>query len=562
MNKNPYRRKHIIPLFYGKVCFLISLIYVCVMQIYCVSWSETIYRFSKDYWEKIEKSPELTLEGKEWEKSFDKNTGIMLFSIPSAINLGMYQFVHVYVSSNEGYEVRWGWSSKKWGDKIHFPSEGIRLINDSKTHIYSFTLKFTDKENPIFDKTNKVWVEIKGLTKEDEVKLSQVVFVPYDKKHPRQLTIGGVCMDVLWDEKMIFNRKIEQGMELIFYTGIYNPVLGAYKKSSEGKDWQSDGISFSIDVVSKDNAEKIYQSEMKPQTTEEDREWKRVVLNLAKYAGQEIEVIFQMTPINNFIGDFGVWGNPMLVSKIVEDSQTKTNFFIISCDTLRPDHLLPYGYYLPTSPNLDTFAKDAVVFENAYTTQTFTPVAHMSMLTGRYPEGHGLTRNTDVFPYIETLPELMRNYGYMTAGFAGFLWWFIPSRGFGRGMDWFSVPEGGREGNRRTVIEVCDEAKDWIIKNENQQMFVFMHNYDVHSKAYGQLMYDAGEERFKMFSRGLVRPEIGYVGCEDIPSLGLLLQYLTTGDVFPTEEEITYIRALYDDCVYKVDYALGDFLLS
>lgn len=559
MNRSLYRKKYIISLFYGKVAFQIVFVCVCILQIYCVSWGETIYRFSKEYWEKIEKSPELTLEGKGWEKSFDKNTGIMLFSTVSPINLGMYQFVHICVASNSGYEVKWGWSSKKWDNKIYFPSEGIRLINDNKIHTYSFALRFMDKENPIFDKADKVWVEIKGISNENEIELSQVVFIPYDKKHPRQLTMGGVCMDVLWDEKMIFNQKIEQGMELVFYTGIYNPILGAYKKVSKGNDWQTDGISFSIDVISEGNTEKIYQSEMRPQMAEEDRNWKRVALNLARYAGREIEFIFQMTSINNSIGDFGVWGNPMLVNTIIGDSQDKIPFFIISCDTLRPDHLLPYGYYLPTSPHLDAFAKDAVVFENAYTTQTFTPVAHMSMLTGRYPEGHGLTRNTDVFPYVKTLAELMRNYGYMTAGFAGFLWWFIPSRGFGRGMDLFSVPEEGREGNRRTIIEVCDEAKDWIIKNENQRMFVFMHNYDVHSKAYGDLIYDAGEERFKMFSRELVKPEIGYIGCEDIPSLGLLLQYLTTGDVYPTEEEIAYIRALYDDCVYKVDYALGDF---
>ncbi|MGC9054930.1 MAG: sulfatase, partial [Candidatus Hydrogenedens sp.] len=449
--------------------------------------------------------------------------------------------------------------SKKWDDNIYFPSEGMRLINDGKIHTYSFALRFSDKENPIFDTVDKVWVEIQGISDEKEVNLEKVNFVPYEKKHPRQLTIGSVCMDVLWNEKVIFTRKIEQGMKLIFYIGIYNPILGAYKKTSESQDWQTDGIAFSIHIVSDGSTDAIYHAEMRPQVTEEDRKWKRGVLSLDKYESKEVEFIFEMNPINNSIGDFGVWGNPMLVNTTIENNQKGPPFFIISCDTLRPDHLLPYGYYLPTSPNLDNFAKDAVVFENAYTTQTFTPVAHMSMLTGRFPEGHGLTRNTDVYPYVGTLPELMRDYGYTTAGFAGFLWWFIPSRGFARGMDLFSVPEEGREGNRRTVLEVCNETKDWIAHQQNQRIFVFMHNYDVHSKAYGNLIYDAGEEHFKMFSRGMVRPENGYIGCEDIPSLGLLLQYLATGDVYPTEEEIAYIHALYDDCVYKVDYALGDF---
>lgn len=35
---------------------------------------------------------------------------------------------------------------------------------------------------------------------------------------------------------------------------------------------------------------------------------------------------------------------------------------LITCDTLRADRLGVYGYDLPTSPRVDAFAKDAVVF--------------------------------------------------------------------------------------------------------------------------------------------------------------------------------------------------------
>ncbi len=546
----------------GKNAFLIiTIILGYIVQIHSISMGETIYRFSKEFWENREKLQELKLEGEEWERYVDKNTGIISFLKSSSINLGMYQFIRIYVASKEGQEIRWGWTSKRWGDKVYFPSGGINLINDGKVHIYPFALKFPDKENSIFDICDKICIEVKGSSGESNVELLKVELVPYDKPYPRQLTLCSVCMDVLWDDTMVFTKKIEEGTDLIFYTGIYNPVLGAYKKFSEGKDWETDGISFSINVKADEVTETIYQAEMRPQIKEEDRWWKRVVLNLNKYAGKELELIFQMDSLENPIGDFGVWGNPMLVSSINKDtySQEYPHFFIISCDTLRPDHLLPYGYHLPTSPNLDAFAKDAVVFENAYTTQTFTPVAHMSILTGRYPENHGLTRNTDVHPYVETLPELMRNYGYITGGFVGFLWWFIPSRGFARGMDLFSIPEEGSVGNRRSVIEVCEEAKDWIIKNETQKLFVFMHNYDVHSKAYGDFIYDAEEDEFKVFSSGLTRPKNGYIGCENISLSGSLFTYLATGDVFPVEEEVDYLRALYDDCVYKVDYALGDF---
>jgi len=38
---------------------------------------------------------------------------------------------------------------------------------------------------------------------------------------------------------------------------------------------------------------------------------------------------------------------------------------LISLDTLRADHLGIYGYHRNTSPNIDSFAKESIIFENA-----------------------------------------------------------------------------------------------------------------------------------------------------------------------------------------------------
>ena len=38
------------------------------------------------------------------------------------------------------------------------------------------------------------------------------------------------------------------------------------------------------------------------------------------------------------------------------------NVVLISFDTVRADHLPVYGYARPTSPNIDAFAENAVVF--------------------------------------------------------------------------------------------------------------------------------------------------------------------------------------------------------
>lgn len=94
------------------------------------------------------------------------------------------------------------------------------------------------------------------------------------------------------------------------------------------------------------------------------------------------------------------------------------HIFLISCDTLRPDHLLPYGYDLPTSYHLDQFAKDAVICRRAYTTETFTPVAHASLLTGLHPENHKLTVDLSIDSNVKLLGEELQKLGYYTSGIA------------------------------------------------------------------------------------------------------------------------------------------------
>ena len=66
---------------------------------------------------------------------------------------------------------------------------------------------------------------------------------------------------------------------------------------------------------------------------------------------------------------------------------------LVSIDTLRADHLPAYGHAGVQTPNLDRFARDAIVFENAYTHVPLTLPAHVSILTGLLPFEHGVRDN-------------------------------------------------------------------------------------------------------------------------------------------------------------------------
>ena len=90
-------------------------------------------------------------------------------------------------------------------------------------------------------------------------------------------------------------------------------------------------------------------------------------------------------------------------------------YVLISIDTLRADHLGLYGYPRPTSPFLDSLARRATVFEEAYAQFPSTLVSHMSMLTGLYPREHGVfPPNAVLSPKVEMLAEVFQRAGFRT----------------------------------------------------------------------------------------------------------------------------------------------------
>jgi arylsulfatase A-like enzyme len=68
------------------------------------------------------------------------------------------------------------------------------------------------------------------------------------------------------------------------------------------------------------------------------------------------------------------------------------NVVVITIDATRPDHMSLYGYERDTTPNLSRFAKDAVVFEHAYSPSTWTSLAVPALLRGVFPRRMRWTR--------------------------------------------------------------------------------------------------------------------------------------------------------------------------
>ena len=122
-----------------------------------------------------------------------------------------------------------------------------------------------------------------------------------------------------------------------------------------------------------------------------------------------------------------------------------SNLLFVVLDTVRKDHLTPYGYDRPTSPELAAFADEATVFESAVAPAPWTLPVHASMFTGLYPSQHGATQERPYLSDVATLASVLSAAGHDTGCFSANAW-ITPytrlTRGFDRHDAFFEVLPG------------------------------------------------------------------------------------------------------------------------
>jgi hypothetical protein len=100
-----------------------------------------------------------------------------------------------------------------------------------------------------------------------------------------------------------------------------------------------------------------------------------------------------------------------------QHSGGKPNIFIIGVDSLRPDHISYLGYSRLTTPNIDDFLKNSIVFPQTITPLGRTFPSWVSLLTGQYPKSNGARFNLigkNQLRFEKTLGDIFRENGYTT----------------------------------------------------------------------------------------------------------------------------------------------------
>ena len=92
----------------------------------------------------------------------------------------------------------------------------------------------------------------------------------------------------------------------------------------------------------------------------------------------------------------------------------RPNVLVIVSDTFRRDHLGVYGHPWIRTPNLDAFARSAVVFDGHTISSFPTMPARANILTGTFSFTH---ISWEPLPrHLVTMPEVLSRAGYHTMG--------------------------------------------------------------------------------------------------------------------------------------------------
>ena len=196
---------------------------------------------------------------------------------------------------------------------------------------------------------------------------------------------------------------------------------------------------------------------------------------------------------------WGLWGAPRVMGRGVGEAGTRPvpseeerrrvdglrtalgapNVLFVILDAGRADHFGAYGYGRPTTPNIDRFAREGVVFERAFTPAVYTLGAMSSVWTSQYPDRHhaDVSFAARLPPDRLTLAELLGAQGIHTAGFvsnviAGSF------NGFDRGFTEFH--EVFREQGTSAADGLARTVPGWIASQAGRRFFAYVHFREPH----------------------------------------------------------------------------------
>lgn len=264
-------------------------------------------------------------------------------------------------------------------------------------------------------------------------------------------------------------------------------------------------------------------------------------------------IVFSAISTKNFIA-----------SKKISQSQipaSQKKFILVTIDTLRQDHLGVYGYKKPTSLNIDNFAKESIIFNNAYSPIPYTLPAHASLMTGLYPKNNKVidnaSKNVDISNV--SLAEMFHDKGYKTAGFVS--WESLNTEYFQKGFEILDF--GNSDDNllqnqqnpeqktqmpkERTAEQTNKKVFEWLDQNYKSDFFLWIHYYEPHAPYNNLQCKGAFSKELTPSSKDLIEGELKKIGQKNLYKKNIF-----------QKNDLDYLMAKYDEEILCTDKNFGD----
>ena len=310
-------------------------------------------------------------------------------------------------------------------------------------------------------------------------------------------------------------------------------------------------VEFLVSVGSEAAPEKLWSRTLDAAANEAHRRWVPAEIDLSRWAGKTMDLVLETRSSEVSHPKRRVyWGTLALAAP-----KAKALLVVLYLtDTLRADHLGVYGYGRPTSPQLDAFARDAVVFEQAIAQASWTKPSIASIFTSLLPGRHRVVQLRDPLdPSLTTLAEMLAGKGLATGAAVGNSVIYLDGHNFDQGFDYFAGVHGAGDKPSKDpkAKDVVDTALRWLDERAGFPTFLYVHTMDPHVPYTPPPPFDQMFEPHPLPDRSASDPRHDYQESADRERM--IAQY--DGDVAYNDQQFGRFvgelksRGLYDDAL-------------
>ncbi|MCS7238656.1 MAG: sulfatase-like hydrolase/transferase [Thermoguttaceae bacterium] len=193
------------------------------------------------------------------------------------------------------------------------------------------------------------------------------------------------------------------------------------------------------------------------------------------------------------------------------------NVIVVIWDSVRAASLSTYGYHRETSPNLSRLAAEGILAELAVAPSSWTLPSHAAFFTGLWPDQLRTVWGRELENDVPTLAEVLRDHGYLTAGFSANQLFCTRIHGLHRGFihfedfsdlrtEWLLSLAIGRRvvtsprlqfllgrrhyWGRKTAEETIADFLRWLDRSQHRPFFAFLNLIDAHQPYFAAEPFD------------------------------------------------------------------------